>query len=682
MSFYLAGPGGSEAREFRRRHIHLDIPRRVQRGIISLADAQCVTVVIDFNELLQILVGFHPYGEAGVLRNIYIERAAHLDGLKIFNGTVLNRYITISPHPSSERITGGEDEDGQRSNNKKAIHDTIFGCVKINLNSRVSTFDASIGSQVTVQSAIKSKNQKAETVFYLRSTMTEKILILDFGSQYTQLIARAVREANVYCEIIPFHQKFNFEPNLKGIILSGSPFSVNEPNAPDVDIQAFIEKVPVLGVCYGAQLTAKRFGGLVAKSNKREFGRATILWDRSDDRFLKGVSSQSQVWMSHSDSIRELPDGFELLAHTESIPVAAFRKNDTTGLPLYCVQFHPEVYHSTEGKKILNNFLVNICGCSQDWTPAHFITDTVEALKKQIGNRHVIMALSGGVDSTVAATLIHRAIGDHLHGIFVDNGVLRKNEFENVLKTYGQLGLNVKGVDAREIFYRELAGKTDPEAKRKVIGKLFIDTFQDEARHIEGIELLGQGTIYPDVIESVSVHGPSVTIKSHHNVGGLPEKMHLELVEPLRYLFKDEVRKVGRELGIPAELIDRHPFPGPGLAIRILGEITEEKVRLLQEADHIYVQGLKDANLYATVWQAGAILLPVKSVGVMGDERTYEFTVALRAVTSVDGMTADWAHLPYDFLANISNEIINNVRGINRVVYDISSKPPATIEWE
>lgn len=511
--------------------------------------------------------------------------------------------------------------------------------------------------------------------------MTEKILILDFGSQYTQLIARAVREANVYCEIIPFHKTFEFEPGLKGIILSGSPCSVNEENAPDVDIQAFIKEVPVLGVCYGAQLTAKRFGGLVAKSNKREYGRA-ILQRTKEDVLLKEVSATSQVWMSHSDTIKELPEGFELLATTESIPVAAFKKNGTDNKALYGVQFHPEVYHSTEGKKVLHSFLVNICGCSQDWTPAHFITDTVEALKKQIGNRKVIMALSGGVDSTVAATLIHRAIGDRLFGIFVDNGVLRKNEFQSVLDTYDKIGLNVKGIDAKERFYTKLAGKTDPEAKRKVIGSLFIDVFQEEAKKIEGIGLLGQGTIYPDVIESVSVHGPSVTIKSHHNVGGLPDHLHLELVEPLRNLFKDEVRKVGRELGIPAEMIDRHPFPGPGLAIRILGEITEEKVQLLQEADHLYIKGLKDNNLYATVWQAGAILLPVKSVGVMGDERTYEFTVALRAVSSVDGMTADWSHLPYEFLANISNEIINNVRGINRVVYDISSKPPATIEWE
>jgi GMP synthase (glutamine-hydrolysing) len=510
--------------------------------------------------------------------------------------------------------------------------------------------------------------------------MTEKILILDFGSQYTQLIARAVREANVFCEIIPFIKNFEFEPGLKGVILSGSPCSVNEENAPDVDIEEINRHVPVLGICYGAQLTAKRYGGLVAKSNKREYGRA-ILERSGEDELLKDVLPTSQVWMSHSDTIKELPKGFELLATTESIPVAAFKKSNADKA-LYGVQFHPEVYHSKEGKKILKNFLVNICGCSQDWTPAHFITDTVAALKKQIGDRRVVMALSGGVDSTVAATLVHRAIGDRLFGVFVDNGVLRKHEFEDVLKTYETLGLNVKGIDAKQRFYKELAGKTDPEAKRKTIGRLFIEVFQEEASLLEDIKMLGQGTIYPDVIESISVHGPSVTIKSHHNVGGLPEKMHLELVEPLRFLFKDEVRKVGRELGIPASMIDRHPFPGPGLAIRILGDITEEKVQLLQEADHLYVKALKDNNLYATVWQAGAILLPVKSVGVMGDERTYEFTIALRAVTSVDGMTADWAHLPYEFLANISNEIINNVRGINRVVYDISSKPPATIEWE
>ena len=511
--------------------------------------------------------------------------------------------------------------------------------------------------------------------------MTEKILILDFGSQYTQLIARAVREANVYCEIVPFSKTIQFDASLKGIILSGSPFSVNDPNAPDVDIAAMNAQVPVLGVCYGAQLTAKKFGGKVAKSDKREYGRA-LFQKKAEDIILKDIVDNSQVWMSHSDSVLELPSGFSVLGTTEDIPYAAFKKDEGNGHPLYCVQFHPEVYHSIEGKKFLKNFLVNICKCSQDWTPAHFATDTINALKAQIGNRKVIMALSGGVDSTVAATLIHRAIGDRLYGIFVDNGVLRKNEFQQVLDIYKSIGLNVKGVDAKELFYSNLAGKTDPEAKRKTIGKLFIDVFQEEAKQIEGVELLGQGTIYPDVIESVSVHGPSVTIKSHHNVGGLPDTMKLELVEPLRFLFKDEVRRVGRELGIPDDLLNRHPFPGPGLAIRILGEITPEKVQLLQDADHRYVQGLKDHNLYNQVWQAGAILLPVKSVGVMGDERTYEFTVALRAVTSVDGMTADWAHLPYEFMAFISNDIINNVRGINRVVYDISSKPPATIEWE
>lgn len=510
--------------------------------------------------------------------------------------------------------------------------------------------------------------------------MMEKILILDFGSQYTQLIARAVREANVYCEIIPYHKEVEFDPSLKGIILSGSPFSVNDENAPNVAVEAFHQKLPVLGVCYGAQLSAKVFGGVVAKSNKREYGRAMMHIEKND-AFFKDVNTNSQVWMSHSDSVLEIPSDFEVLASTDSIPYAAFKK--TTGPnPLYCVQFHPEVYHSTEGKKMIANFLVDICGCSQSWTPAHFVTDTVNQLKAQIGDRKVIMALSGGVDSTVAATLIHKAIGENLYGIFVDNGVLRKNEFEEVLETYKTIGLNVKGVDAKNLFYSELKGKTEPEAKRKVIGKLFIDVFQEEAKNIEGVELLGQGTIYPDVIESISVHGPSVTIKSHHNVGGLPELMKLELVEPLRFLFKDEVRRVGAELGIPADLLNRHPFPGPGLAIRILGEITPEKVELLQNADYRYVKGLKEFNLYNEVWQAGTILLPVKSVGVMGDERTYEFTVALRAVTSVDGMTADWAHLPYDFLAHISNDIINNVKGINRVVYDISSKPPATIEWE
>ncbi|MFN4284895.1 MAG: glutamine-hydrolyzing GMP synthase [Lacibacter sp.] len=510
---------------------------------------------------------------------------------------------------------------------------------------------------------------------------TEKILILDFGSQYTQLIARAVRECNVYCEIVPYHKPVVKDDTVKGIILSGSPFSVNDANAPFVDVELLNRQLPVLGICYGAQLTAKQFGGRVERSEKREYGRA-MLHNIQQDALLNGISPTSQVWMSHGDSILELPAGFEVLSVTDSIPVAAFRGKPGLPYPLYGLQFHPEVYHSTEGKKILKNFLLQICGCNANWTPASFVQETVAELKQKIGNRKVIMALSGGVDSTVAATLIHKAIGDHLYGIFVDNGVLRKDEFEQVLNTYKQLGLNVKGVDAKEHFYTKLAGKTNPEEKRKIIGATFIEVFDREAHKIEGVELLGQGTIYPDVIESVSVHGPSVTIKSHHNVGGLPETMKLELVEPLRYLFKDEVRRVGAELGIPADMLNRHPFPGPGLAIRILGEVTEEKVQLLQQADAIFINGLKEKGLYHEVWQAGAILLPVQSVGVMGDERTYEYTLALRAVTSVDGMTADWARLPYDFLAYISNEIINKVRGINRVVYDISSKPPATIEWE
>ncbi len=512
--------------------------------------------------------------------------------------------------------------------------------------------------------------------------MTEKILILDFGSQYTQLIARAVRESNVYCEIIPYHQSFEWSDDLRGIILSGSPCSVNDTDAPSVPVQAFAKQRPVLGICYGAQLTAKELGGVVAKSNKREYGRAQLN-SRATDPILEKIPTASQVWMSHSDSIQQLPAGFQLLADTESIPVAAFRSSSTAEHhPIYGVQFHPEVYHATDGKQLLKNFLVDICGCRCDWTPSHFISDTIAQLRAQIGNRKVIMALSGGVDSTVAATLIHQAIGNQLHGIFVDNGVLRYQEFEQVMETYRSIGLNITGIDAKQRFYSALAGQNDPETKRKIIGSLFIDVFQEEAKKIEGVELLGQGTIYPDVIESVSVHGPSVTIKSHHNVGGLPEHLHLELVEPLRFLFKDEVRKVGRELGIPSRLIDRHPFPGPGLAIRILGEVTEEKVSLLQRADHIYIDALKGSGLYDQIWQAGAILLPVKSVGVMGDERTYEYTVALRAVTSVDGMTADWAHLPYSFLGEVSNAIINQVRGINRVVYDISSKPPATIAWE
>jgi GMP synthase (glutamine-hydrolysing) len=513
--------------------------------------------------------------------------------------------------------------------------------------------------------------------------MTEKILILDFGSQYTQLIARSVREANVYCEIVPYNKKIEFSSDLKGVILSGSPFSVNDSNALIIDVKSINEKVPVLGICYGAQLITKNYGGLVEKSDKREYGRSKLQIKAEDD-LLKNVTTDSAVWMSHSETIKELPENFVITAFTHNIPVAAFRSDDgrQANYPIFGLQFHPEVYHSAEGKKIIKNFLVNICQCKQDWTPAHFINDTVADIKEKIGDKKVIMALSGGVDSTVAATLIHKAIGKNLFGIFVDNGVLRKDEFEQVLESCKSIGLNIKGVDAKEYFYTKLAGKTDPEEKRKAIGNSFIEIFDNEAHTLEGIDYLGQGTIYPDVIESVSVHGPSVTIKSHHNVGGLPERMKLTLIEPLRSLFKDEVRKVGAELGLPAALLNRHPFPGPGLAIRILGEVTEERVQLLQKADAVFINALRKFDLYATVWQAGAILLPVKSVGVMGDERTYEFTVALRAVTSVDGMTADWAHLPYEFLSYVSNEIINNIKGINRVVYDISSKPPATIEWE
>lgn len=510
--------------------------------------------------------------------------------------------------------------------------------------------------------------------------MTEKILILDFGSQYTQLIARSIRELNIYCEIQPCLKPVEITPDIKGIVLSGSPFSVNDPNAPKPDVAVWAAQVPVLGVCYGAQLIAQQNGGLVAKSNSREYGRAHLVIENKE-ALLNTITSDSQVWMSHSDSIKELPEGFTLLAKTNSIPVAAYKVDKFTN-PVYGIQFHPEVTHSTEGRQILKNFTVDVCGCTQDFTAAAFIEETVAAIKEKAGNEKVVMALSGGVDSTVAATLIHRAVGDNLYCIFVDNGLLRKNEFEQVLEGYKHLGLNTKGVDAKERFYRELDGVTDPEQKRKIIGRLFIEVFQEESVLLEGVKFLGQGTIYPDVIESVSVNGPSVTIKSHHNVGGLPDVMKMDLIEPLRSLFKDEVRRIGKELGIDDIFLKRHPFPGPGLGIRILGAVSADKVQLLQDADAIYTQALKDSGEYDRVWQAGAILLPVQSVGVMGDERTYEFTVALRAVTSVDGMTADWAHLPYEFLAKVSNDIINHVRGINRVVYDISSKPPATIEWE
>ncbi len=508
--------------------------------------------------------------------------------------------------------------------------------------------------------------------------MTDKILILDFGSQYTQLIARRVRELDVYCEIHPFSNFPLPDSSTKGVILSGSPCSVLQDGAPDIDFTSF-GSLPVLGVCYGAQLLAHKHGGVVSRSEHREYGRANL--DHLDTHvdLLKELSYGSQVWMSHGDTITSLPENFKLIAHTQSIPVAAFQVEDK---PIYGIQFHPEVTHSTEGKTLLRNFVVHICGANQDWTPDIFVENTVASLKAQLGNDKVVLGLSGGVDSSVAATLIHHAIGKNLYCIFVDNGLLRKNEFEQVLKSYEGLGLNVKGVDSKNEFYSALEGLTDPEQKRKAIGKTFIEIFDQEAHKIQDVKWLGQGTIYPDVIESVSVNGPSVTIKSHHNVGGLPEKMNLKVVEPLNTLFKDEVRNVGRALEIPEFILGRHPFPGPGLGIRILGDITAEKVRILQDVDDIFISSLREEGHYDEVWQAGAMLLPVQSVGVMGDERTYENVVALRAVSSLDGMTADWCHLPYDFLGRVSNKIINRVKGVNRVVYDISSKPPATIEWE
>jgi GMP synthase (glutamine-hydrolysing) len=508
--------------------------------------------------------------------------------------------------------------------------------------------------------------------------MQNKVVIVDFGSQYTQLIARRVREQNVYCEIVPFHHPVTLSPELKGLILSGSPCSVNEEDAPTFDLEPYFGKVPVLAVCYGAQLIAKTYGGEVSKSNTREYGRTQFRPDSASPLFAT-VEAQTQVWMSHSDTIKRLPAGYRLSGSTESVEVAAF-EHET--LPVYALQFHPEVTHSVEGSSILRNFLFDICHIAPDWTPAAFVESTVEELRNQIGSGRVICGLSGGVDSTVAATLIHRAIGDRLFCIFVDNGLLRKNEYQQVMHQYEQLGLNVIGVDASDRFLTALEGVSDPEQKRKIIGRTFIEVFDAEAHKLENIDFLAQGTIYPDVIESVSVKGPSVTIKSHHNVGGLPERMKLKVVEPLRYLFKDEVRKVGYDLGLSHEFIGRHPFPGPGLAIRILGDITREKVALLQEVDHIFISQLKARNLYDEVWQAFAVLLPISSVGVMGDERTYEQVVALRAVGSRDGMTADWSHLPYEFLADVSGLIINQVKGVNRVVYDISSKPPATIEWE
>jgi GMP synthase (glutamine-hydrolysing) len=508
--------------------------------------------------------------------------------------------------------------------------------------------------------------------------MVDSIYILDFGSQYTQLIARRIRELNVYAEIVPYHKPPALAPHIKGIVLSGSPASVYADQAPNVDLTPYLGKVPVLGVCYGAQLLTYQGGGRVESSPVREYGRAALL-PVAESPLFKEIYADSQVWMSHGDSVLEVAAGYHIIAKTATIPVAAFQHDS---LPVYGLQFHPEVTHTTQGSQILKNFVFDICHAAADWSPASFVQDTVERLKGELGTGEVVCALSGGVDSTVAAVLVSKAIGERLHCIFVNNGLLRKGEYSQVLEQYKHLGLNITGVDASAQFLGELAGKVEPEAKRKTIGRVFIEVFEQESKRLQNVAYLVQGTIYPDVIESVSVHGPSVTIKSHHNVGGLPERMNMKVVEPLRLLFKDEVRRVGAQLGIAPELLGRHPFPGPGLAIRVLGEVTPERVRVLQEADAIFIQALRAHGLYNDVWQAFAVLLPVSSVGVMGDERTYENVLALRAVTSVDGMTADWAHLPYGFLAEVSNQIINTVRGVNRVVYDISSKPPATIEWE
>lgn len=510
--------------------------------------------------------------------------------------------------------------------------------------------------------------------------MQEKVIILDFGSQYTQLIARRVRELNVYSEIHPWNKAPEIDDSVRAIILSGSPHSVRDEKAPQPDLSAYRGKLPLLGVCFGAQYLAQSSGGEVLPSEIREYGRANLTFVEGQHPLLQGVNEGSQVWMSHGDTIKKVPSNFKTICSTGDVTYAGYAiEGETT----FGIQFHPEVYHSTDGATLLKNFVVNIAGCKQDWTPMSFVEETVADLKAKLGNDKVILGLSGGVDSSVAAMLLHQAIGKHLHCIFVDNGLLRKNEFEEVLESYKDMGLNVKGVRAADRFYEALKGEKDPETKRKAIGRVFIEVFDEESHLVKDAKWLGQGTIYPDVIESVSASGgPSATIKSHHNVGGLPDYMKLEVVEPLRLLFKDEVRRVGKALGIKQSILGRHPFPGPGLGIRILGDITPEKVRILQEVDHIWINGLKNAGLYDEVWQAGAILLPVQSVGVMGDERTYEQAVALRAVSSTDGMTADWCHLPYEFLARVSNEIINRVKGVNRVVYDISSKPPATIEWE
>lgn len=507
--------------------------------------------------------------------------------------------------------------------------------------------------------------------------MQEKIIILDFGSQTTQLIGRRVRELNTYCEIVPYN-KFPFgDESVIGVILSGSPFSVYDEKAFRADLSAIRGHLPVLGICYGAQFMAYESGGKVEPAATREYGRAILTEVDPNDPLFKGIEPGTQVWMSHGDTITEIPANFHVTASTDKVRIAAYR---VEGEKTWGVQFHPEVYHSLLGTELLRNFVVDICGGRQDWSAESFIDTTVAQLRSQLGDDKVVLGLSGGVDSSVAAVLLNRAIGSNLTCIFVNHGMLRKDEYRDVLRDYECLGLNVIGVDASEKFFSELAGVTDPERKRKIIGKGFIDVFDEEARKIRDVKWLAQGTIYPDCIESLSITG--TTIKSHHNVGGLPEKMNLRLCEPLRLLFKDEVRAVGRALGMPEHLIKRHPFPGPGLAVRILGDITPEKVRVLQDADHIFIDGLRRWDLYDKVWQAGAILLPVQSVGVMGDERTYERAVALRAVTSTDAMTADWAHLPYEFMAEISNLIINHVRGVNRVCYDISSKPPATIEWE
>lgn len=511
------------------------------------------------------------------------------------------------------------------------------------------------------------------------AAMHEKILILDCGSQYTQLIARRIRELNVFCEIIPFDHSTEMDASVKGVIISGSPASVTQASAPQINLDLFRSKLPLLGVCYGAQYMVHNGGGVVEASETREYGRALLQDINYDNPLFQDIKEGSQVWMSHGDTIIDLPAKFSVVASTRDVRAAAYQLE---GEETYGIQFHPEVYHTKDGMKLLSNFVIGVCGCKGDWTPASFVEETINKMRNKLGNDQVVLGLSGGVDSTVTAVLLSEAIGDRLHCIFVNNGVLRKNEYENVLKQYEHMGLNIKGVDASDRFLDALEGVDDPEIKRKAIGRVFIEVFDDEAQAISDVSWLAQGTIYPDIIESVSVNGPSATIKSHHNVGGLPDFMNLKVVEPMNTLFKDEVRRVGRAMGIPEELLGRHPFPGPGLAIRIIGKISKERIRILQEVDAVFIDGLKEHNLYDDVWQAGAMLLPVNSVGVMGDERTYESVVALRAVESTDGMTADWVHLPYEFLAEISNRIINRVKGVNRVVYDISSKPPATIEWE